>query len=128
MAAADPALTAASGVASTVAYWASSIAFMGLQPTDLTAPCIGALLGLAATESAKRTRSIALFVLSAPVSALAAKSAVPYLPAGNVALQHLTAVLIAAMFPVLFVVGRDALAARLPELLDGVLQVLGGKK
>ncbi len=89
---------------------------------------IGAMIGLAATESTNRARSIALFVLAAPAAALAAQAVGPYLPTGNGALQRFTALLVAGMFPVLFVGVRDIIAARLPALFDRVLQVFGGSK
>jgi hypothetical protein len=93
---------------------------------------IGAMIGLAATEPTNRARSITLFVLSAPAAALAAQAAGPYLPEGNAALQRGVALLVASVFPVLFVGARDAFAGRVPAVvgaaLDRVLQVLGGTK
>jgi hypothetical protein len=89
---------------------------------------IGALVGLATTESTNRVRSIALFVLAAPTAALAAQAAAPYLPAANDALRRMVALLVAGVFPPLFVVARDTLATRFPALFDRVLQVFGGTK
>lgn len=126
--AAEPAFTAASAVATTIATSATVIGIFGLHPGDVAAAAVGSLLGLAATESAGRVRSIALFLLSSPIAALAAQAAAPYMPVGNESLRHLAAALLAGMFPALFVVARDTLATRFPALFDRVLQVFGGTK
>lgn len=130
--AAEPALTAGTAVASTVAAGAASIAFLGLHPADMVFAGIGALIGLASTESTNRARSIALFVLAAPTAALAAQAAAPYLPASNEALRRVVALLVAGVFPPLFVSVRDTFAGRVPAIVgvvvDRVLQVFGGTK
>lgn len=115
-------------MATTIATSATFISVFGLNHADVAAAAAGSLLGLAATESAGRLRSIALFVLSSPIAALATQAAAPYLPAGNDSLRHLAAALLAGMFPALFVVARDTLATRFPALFDRVLQVFGGTK